>query len=112
MACFEGNQPRRLPTVASTQARSPSEASSWFAFAEPNCRHCHFSLSGVEAESGDRAAAEDDRRTGRGGKQERAAAAALSDLFTPKARGLDQENTHRSPDSAFAVVSSVVLSVH
>lgn len=79
---------------------------------ELNRRHCHFSLSGVEAERGDRAAAEDDRRTGRGGKQGRAAAAALSDLFTPKARGLDQENTHRSPGSAFGAVSAVVLSVN
>lgn len=72
-------------------------------FAEPKRRHCRFWLPGEEAESGERAAAENDRRPGRGAKRERAAAAAPADLFTPKDRGPGQEKTHRSPDSASVV---------
>lgn len=56
--------------------------------AEPGRRRRHFSLSGGEAESGERAAAGDDRRAGkgRGGKRERerAATAAPPGLFAPK----------------------------
>lgn len=92
-----------------------SRASCRSAFAEPSRRRCHFSLSGGEAGSGDRAAAEDDRRAGGEGEGSGSGSwqpPPLSPVYLHlKARWLDQENSRRSPSSAFVAVRSVVLFV-